>query len=42
MSRLPALRGKTHFRFSNPLTGQVYDNTKYQYSCFFEKKEENQ
>jgi hypothetical protein len=41
MSRLPALKGKGSVRFSNPLAGHVYDNTKYQYSCFFEKDEEN-
>ena len=34
MSYLPALRGKSQNKFTNPLSGFVYDNKKYAESCF--------
>jgi hypothetical protein len=33
MSYLPVLKGSFHSKFSNPLTGFVYDNKKYAESC---------
>lgn len=36
MSYLPALKGKSVSKFSNPLSGFVYDNKKYEESCIIE------
>lgn len=36
MSYLPALKSRLQNKFTNPLSGFVYDNKKYAESCFIE------
>jgi hypothetical protein len=36
MSYLPALKGKGLHKFTNPLSGFVYDNKKYAESCIID------
>jgi hypothetical protein len=36
MSYLPALKGKSQSKFTNPLSGFVYDNKKYAESCIID------
>jgi hypothetical protein len=35
MNRFPFGRGRGHSKFASPLVGMVYDNKKYEESCFF-------
>jgi hypothetical protein len=41
MNNLPLLRFRQHSKFAHPLAGLVYDNKKYEQSCFFEGRDKS-
>lgn len=41
MNNFPLIHFRHNSKFAHPLAGLVYDNTKYEQSCFFEPTKTN-